>query len=234
MSKPVLLLTRPEDKSQAFFDGLTPDVTARATLIVSPLLDIVPTGEVPRLADAWGVVFTSAQAVRLAPEGQGRPAFCVGETTAETAAARGWEVRQVSATADDLLAELDGSQIGGPMVHLGGRHLRVDIARALRARGVEAISQTLYDQKLRPLSDAAQSALTGGAPVVAPLFSLRTATHLVAQAADLGRVHVAAISPAVASAVSDRNCAAVMTVARPTADEMRRSVEKLLSDGGLA
>ncbi|WP_172839560.1 uroporphyrinogen-III synthase [Sulfitobacter alexandrii] len=232
MSAPILLLTRPTESSTAFHASLAPEIAARAQVIVSPLLRIVGTGAPVDLAGIRGVILTSAQAVRFAPDGGDRPAYCVGEATAAAARARGWDVRQVSATAEELLAELP--RIEGLVIHLGGRHLRMDIAGALRDWGMDAVSVPLYDQELCPLSDEAQAALSGGSPVVAPLFSLRTASHLVAQAAELGHTHAVAISPAVSEVLPAGSFASVQTVPSPSAGEMRRAVEKLLSGSRLS
>lgn len=234
MTKPILLLTRPRQSSDRFHDGLSKAIAARAELIVSPLLEIVGTGAKLDLSGVWGAIFTSAHAVGFGPAGNGRAAFCVGETTQAAARARGWDIRQVSATAEDLLAEMDIVGIGGAVVHLAGRHLRMDIASVLRARGIAARAETVYDQKLLPLSTEAQLALVGTSPVIAPLFSPRSASHFVAQAADLTQVNVVAISPAVAEVLPICKCASVVTARRPTAQEMRRSVEKLLSGHRLA
>lgn len=234
MTKPILLLTRPKESSFCFFDSLGPEIAAKARLIVSPLLEIAGTGVQPDLSGVRGVIFTSANAVGFAPLGQGRAAFCVGERTQAAAEKRGWKVKKVSATAGDLLADLDMALIEGPVMHLAGRHLRMDIVSALRSRGVMATCATVYDQKLLPLSDEAQSAMAGTAPVIAPLFSPRSASHFVEQAGDLARVHAVVISPAVAAVLPEGACASIQVAQQPTGLEMRRSVEKLLADCRLA
>lgn len=234
MTKPILLLTRPKESSFCFYHSLRPEIAAKARLIVSPLLEIVGTGANPDLSGIWGVIFTSAHAVGFAPLGQGRPAFCVGERTQAAAEKRDWKVKQVSATAKDLLAEMDMALLEGPLMHVSGRHQRMDVASALRARGIAATSATVYDQKLLQLNDEAQLALAGKAPVIAPLFSPRSASHFVEQAGDLSRVHAVVISAAVAGVLSAGSCASIGIARQPTGLEMRRSVEKLLSGGCLA
>ncbi|MCZ0960380.1 uroporphyrinogen-III synthase [Paracoccus benzoatiresistens] len=168
---PALLLTRPLADSQRFA-AMLPDWPA----VISPILRIVPVDHDSRpLQDAPGLVFTSAHAVASAGPGRGRLALCVGGHTARVAQAAGFDVREGNGFAEGLLPLIAAA--GVPLIHPHGRHL----ARELPVAGV-----VVYDQQPLPLSDDAQALLAGGAPVVLPLFSPRSA-RLVADAARAAR-----------------------------------------------
>ncbi|NOR29970.1 MAG: uroporphyrinogen-III synthase, partial [Sulfitobacter sp.] len=59
MSLPVLIMTRPAPDSVRFIDGIKPDVRAKLSVLISPLLEIVPTGAVVDMTRYRGVIFTS-------------------------------------------------------------------------------------------------------------------------------------------------------------------------------
>ena len=86
MPQPRLLLTRPHPGAAQFLDRLSPAL--RDGAVISPLIEIAPTGVGVDLAPFAGVIFTSANGVAHAPKGDGRPAFCVGPQTTAAAANR--------------------------------------------------------------------------------------------------------------------------------------------------
>ena len=234
MTKRILLLTRPKQSAIGFAQGLRADRLENTRVVFSPLLKIVPTGADPALESDTSVIFTSSFGVGFAPPGEGRSAYCVGETTNAAAAARGWDVKHVSVTAEHLIADLDLSQVKEPLVHLAGRHVRGDIAQKLKKIGMNAILVTLYDQQLVPLNAEAQDVLKGEYPVIVPLFSPRTASHFIGEAKEISQVHFVAMSQAVVEALGNRTGKSLTIAQAPTALEMRCCVEKLLSKGALA
>ncbi|WP_374302651.1 uroporphyrinogen-III synthase [Paracoccus sp. (in: a-proteobacteria)] len=205
---PALLLTRPLADSRRFA-AMLPDWRA----VLSPILRIVAVDHDGRqLRDAPGLVFTSAHAVGSAGPGRGRLALCVGGHTARVARAAGFDVREGNGFAEGLLPMIEAA--GVPLVHPHGRHL----ARVLPVPGV-----VVYDQQAVPLTLEAQALLAGGAPVVLPLFSPRSA-RLVADAAHGARapLWLVAISdaamaawhgPAAGRRVADSPDAAAMAAA---------------------
>ncbi|WP_295048177.1 uroporphyrinogen-III synthase [uncultured Paracoccus sp.] len=166
-TRPVLLLTRPQADSQRFA-AMLPDWRA----VIAPILRIVPMPhDAARLAQAQGLVFTSAHAVASAGPGRGRLALCVGGHTAQAARAAGFDVRTGNGFAEGLLPLIAAA--GVPLVHPHGRHL----AKRLPVPGM-----VVYDQQAVLLTTEAQALLAGDGPVVLPLFSPRSA-RLVAEAA---------------------------------------------------
>ncbi|SNR23287.1 uroporphyrinogen-III synthase [Paracoccus sediminis] len=202
---PILLLTRPRPDSRRFA-AMLPDWRA----VIAPVLRIVAVDhDRARLRDAAGLVFTSAHAVGFAGPGRGRLALCVGGHTAQAARAAGFDVRQGNGFAEGLLPLIADAPV--PLIHPHGCHL----ARELPVPGM-----VVYDQQPVPLTAQARDVLAGGAPVVLPLFSPRSA-RLVSDAVRGARAPLwpvaisdAALSrwsaPAVGRAVADAPDAAAM------------------------
>lgn len=183
--RPILLLTRPGDDSERTAARIGADV------IVAPILQIVPVDhDGAALAQAPGLVFTSAHAVASAGPGRGRPAICVGERTGQVARDAGFAVIQGAGTADSLVPLIAASPV--PLVHPHGRHL----AQRLAVPGV-----VVYDQRPQPLTARARAALMGARPVVVPVYSPRSARLLAGMAAGArAPLWLVAISDAAAAA----------------------------------
>ncbi len=183
--RPILLLTRPGDDSERTAARIGADV------IVAPILQIVPVDhDGAALAQAPGLVFTSAHAVASAGRGRGRPAICVGERTGQVARDAGFAVIQGAGTADSLVPLIAASPV--PLVHPHGRHL----AQRLAVPGV-----VVYDQRPQPLTARARAALMGVRPVVVPVYSPRSARLLAGMAAGArAPLWLVAISDAAAAA----------------------------------
>lgn len=183
--RPILLMTRPGDDSERTAARIGADV------IVAPILQIVPVDhDGAALAQAPGLVFTSAHAVASAGPGRGRPAICVGERTGQVARDAGFAVIQGAGTADSLVPLIAASPV--PLVHPHGRHL----AQRLAVPGI-----VVYDQRPQPLTARARAALMGARPVVVPVYSPRSARLLGGMAAGArAPLWLVAISDAAAAA----------------------------------
>lgn len=226
MIPPTLLLTRPVASAQAFQALLDPGAVSKVKVVISPLLEIVATGRVPQIGPTQGVIFTSANGVLNAPVGAGRTAFCVGVQTTEQARKRGWHAATVGETAQELIQALTSQPPDTPLLHLAGVHTRGDIAQTLSARGITTTHHALYDQVLVPLSDVARAALRG--PCIIPVFSPRSAEHLVNQAAgQLGQAHLLALSSTVAVPFRGESIANLFILPAPRTIYMCKEVEKL-------
>lgn len=194
-TRPPVLLTRPEPESLRFA------VCLGVPTLISPLLRIERRrGPVPA-ADA--LLLTSGHGVAAWVEAGGArsiPAWCVGPRTAAAARAAGLDVR---ATAADAVALADiVPDDAPPLLHARGAHTRGGLAGRLRARGLRVAEAVVYDAVAVPLTEEARRAARAG-PVVAPVFSPRTAC-LLAEAwpeGALGHLHAVALSPAVARAL---------------------------------
>lgn len=197
MRAPPVLLTRPIADSDRFADALR--VAGVAEVVIAPLMRIEFAGTVP--VGIEGLILTSANAVAAYVEAGGQaglPAWVVGPRTAALARNAGLEVRAVASRAEALIDLIPDD--APPLWHLSGDVVRGDIVGALRARGQDADRRSLYRQVPCPLSPDARAILRAG-PVVAPVFSPRSAVLLSEACADLTcDLRLVALSAAVAEA----------------------------------
>ncbi len=194
---PCLLLTRPEPQNRLF--GLRCRLAEAWTgpILFAPILSIrhlpAPSlvGRIP--------VFTSQNAVLAVGQGSG-PAWAVGAQTAAVARNAGFDCRAAEGDVAALTERLLADAPDRPLVHLRGRHVAGDLAGYLRAAGLTVDEAIVYDQQTAPLTDAAIRRLGQGDPVVAPLFSPRSARIMGAQVPRGAAIRALALSPAVAEA----------------------------------
>ncbi|MEQ6249585.1 uroporphyrinogen-III synthase [Sulfitobacter sp. HNIBRBA3233] len=195
-------------------------------LLIAPLMRIDPVGPPPAVAEGQGAVFTSVQGVYHAPQGAGRPAWCVGQATTRVAVAAGWRAVQAGETAEQLIATLLASPPDRPLQHICGEHQRGDIAENLATAGLNIRRTVAYRQTLLRLGDAARAAL--GGPAIVPLFSPRTALQFAQQAPEnLANVHIVALSDAVAENLGNLRAAELLVTQAPTGASMLKTVEML-------
>ena len=220
---PVLLLTRPEPASRRFAAEAAP---LGLPVVIAPVLRIAPVAhDAARLAQARGLVFTSAHAVPAAvaagAAGQGRPAICVGPATAEAARAAGFDVTEGPGDALRMLPLL--AELGEGWLHPHGAH----VAKRLPVPGM-----VVYDQLPQPLTEAALKALAGRGPVILPLFSPRSARLLSAEAGQArAPLWLVPISPA---AGAEWRAAQARLAVAPTPDAagILRAIATLLDCAG--
>lgn len=204
-----LILTRPAAQSSAFAAEIARALPGRfAPVLVSPLLEVAPTGAPVDLAGVQALLFTSANGVEAFAEAtrdRTLPALCVGEMTAAAARASGFAARSANgdvAALADLAAEA-WRPGRGDLLHVRGRHAAGDLLGALAGRGIPARAVELYDQRPQPLAPEALGLLASGAPAVVPLFSPRTARIFAREVAalDLSAVTVVGLSDAAVAPV---------------------------------
>ena len=226
--KPVLLMTRPLPSAHRFVDLLDETARGRVAIIFSPVLEIAPLEVDIRIPRGTHVIFTSVNGVDNAPDGQGRPACCVGPLTTRQAQKRGWHAEMVGRQAGELIETLARRRLAVPLLHLTGVHQRGDIVGELRGRGLTVDRLAIYDQRPVPLSADAFSALSGPLPVFLPVFSPRSASQLAPSLMTSRDVSVIAISEAAAEPLHSAPLAQVLVAAEPTGEAMRESLEKAI------
>ncbi len=220
--KPVLLLTRPLNQSKA----LLRELGVEGPCVISPVMEILRTGETVDLAGYGGVIVTSANAVRHGPPLAGICVYCVGKRTSEAVERAGGVVRLVAKDADDLVARL---QAHGPLLHLRGAYARGNIAERLCAAGVETREALVYRQEPRALSGEAIALIEGGGAVVLPLYSPRSAQLVGEQVSRVGPgVRAIAMSDAVADSWREASGAEAAVIPSPTAIGMRAAILAVL------
>jgi len=180
------------------------------------------------------LAFTSENGVAVAAPhlgGTGRRAWCVGDRTAAAARAAGFAAASAGGDAAALAALIGRARPAGEIVHLSGRHQRGDLVARLARAGLRARRVVVYDQVARPLPQPARAALAGGAPVLVPLFSPRSAALLSDAVAPGVRAPllVAALSPAVAAAWDGPGQGALAVAERPEAEALLAAMGRLLA-----
>lgn len=201
---PVLLLTRPPEQSARFAQALLAEHPG-LRVVISPLL--VPRYLSPSLPDrAFSALIltseTGAEAARrIAAEGRALPkaAFCVSDRTTEAAQAAGFEATSAEGNAEALLKLILARKPAPPLLHLHGREVRGGLAERLNSAGIETVAAIAYEQNLQRLTPEAEALLRAGEPVLAPVFSPRSAQALADECARIGAralLTIAAISPA--------------------------------------
>ena len=213
---PTILLTRPEAAARRFAAGLGP---GGPPVVIAPLLRIVGVAhDAARLAQARGLVLTSAHAVPWAGPGRGRPAICVGPATARAARAAGFDVTEGPGDAAGMMPMLEG--LGPGWLHPHGAH----VARELPVPGM-----VVYDQQAQAPTPQALKLLAGAGPVILPLFSPRTARLAAAMARDArAPLWVAPISAAGAAAF-DAPSARQALAPTPDGAGIRAALARLLA-----
>lgn len=214
-----VLLTRPEAASREFAGRLN-RAAPGIRVVVSPLLEIEYVGSDPPDADA--LVFTSPNAPPRAGPGRGRTAYCVGDATAAAARDAGYAAVPLGGNADGLVAELLRLRPEGRLLHARGAHARGAVAERLSGAGLRVEERIVYEQVGRPLSDEGRAALS--LPIVAPLFSPRSAERFAPHVETACDPRIVAMSGAVADAVGGRFRHLVDIVESPTVEAMLKGV----------
>lgn len=233
MDKPTvtLLMTRPRAASERFVATLTAQLRAKLDICYSPLIDIKPVSQPIEFGDATGILFTSAHGVATAAAMDQRrdlPCFCVGQATTSAAQNTGWVAQCVGETADQMVAWALQAE-PHRFLHLCGRHTRGDIAKKLTSAGIPTRAQVIYDQKLLALNEPALTRLQASSPVIAPIFSPRSARQFADQRVGRAPIYVVALSDAVAEPIRTTGIGTLYVVDHPTAEAMRLEVEKLMN-----
>lgn len=179
---PTLLITRPAADARRLADDLAAQ-GVQPSVIIAPVLDIVPVAFEAPDADIDLLILTSRHAAPAAQTYAPVSVVCVGEATARVAREAGLLVRAVFPDADTLVADLVAAAMtyaGRRMLHLHGRHTRGRIAERLNSAEIETMEAVVYEQ--HPCNwDAQQTRDILAAPaLIIPLYSPRSA-RLVAE-----------------------------------------------------
>lgn len=232
-SAPVLV-TRPLAEAAAFARALTARFGARVRPVVAPL--IAPrfmTPEIPAHHYA-AVAFTSAQAVEGAVRlgiHLPRLAWCVGRKTAAVATAAGFDARSADGDVQALVRAILDSPPDGRILYLRGVDTHGNLLDKLNSSGINSDEAIVYQQVPQPLSSEALALLSTDVDLIVPLFSPRTAALFRSSFSPSARarLHLAAMSAAVAEQVADLPLSSQVVARQPDADSMLDAVETLLA-----
>ncbi len=154
------------------------------------MTEIVPSSNtVPLPADTGGLVFTSRNAVRIFAASNARrdlTAWCVGNRTADTAHAAGFErVQNAQGDVIALVALIASASVSGGLVYLRASDVSADLAGLLAARGVSLHSQVIYRAEPGdPAPDDITALLRAGSIGTVAVWSRRAATLLAGHFAE--------------------------------------------------
>ena len=240
-----VLITRPEREATTLAAALA---ERGHVPVIAPLfrLEILrpPADFAATLAASQAVLLTSANGARALAEAsdqRGRPILAVGDTTASTAEGLGFSSVQSAAGDGAALAEQARRQLdpaSGPLLHVSGVDVALDLADALKPAGFEVKRFALYDAREEAeLPDSARAALQARALDVATFFSPRASEHfarLVQEAGlagSLADVTAIAISPGALQPLSALPFKATVAAARPTRQSVLDEIDRLAAAG---
>ncbi|MBL9073703.1 uroporphyrinogen-III synthase [Tabrizicola sp.] len=227
-------MTRARADGEAFAAALTARFGGKVRPVVAPL--IAPRFLTPVIPDRdyAAVVFTSAQAVEAARRlGISLPslAWCVGRKTAAAASASGFHARSADGDAKTLADAILKNPPDGRILYLHGVDIRGNLLEKLEFAGIDIDVAIVYAQEPRPLAAEALALVTTPHDLIVPLFSPRSADLFRAALPPdtAARLHLAAMSTAVADALAGLPRAALAIARHPDAPAMLEAVESLLA-----
>lgn len=230
---PLILITRPREGAEAFAADLEEELGPDAQICIAPLLRIEFLPDLPDLAPYRTLIFTSAHAVESFAKVTSRRDFAchaVGAATGKIAADHGFSPIVGPGTGKELAQQIRNASADAPCLYLRGDHIAFDMAKHLNAAGTETHEAVVYRQVPCALSQEALTRIDMSDPILAPVFSPRSAQLLLDALPKGASLHVAAISDAVAGAVPRERTAQIRVAARPDKAAMLACVAKLWSD----
>ena len=222
-----VLLTRPEAQSRAFANALRNRFGAALEIVESPLLEIRFLQPDVAFEAYDGVVFTSQNGVAAAKHlglPKGIKAYCVGDRTAEAAAALGCDVTSASGDVDALGTLISDAPLDQRFLHLRGRH-----AAGTLPENVTPV--VAYEQVALALNGEARRLLSDGKQVAVPLFSPRTAALFQAglESGWGSSVYAFCISKNAAFPLDQGRLHAIQVCSQPTAEAMIVAIADVLT-----
>jgi uroporphyrinogen-III synthase len=233
------LITRPDDDAEPLAAAL---IARGITVVREPLLAVKPVADATvDLEGVQALLFTSANGVRaFANLSQRRdlPVFAVGDNTARTARATGFDNVESAAGAVDDLARLVARRLDskrGALFHAAGSAMAGDLAGLLNAKGFELRRVMLYSaDQAAALTDDAKGRLERGEIGLVLLFSPRTAETFVTLVRDAGdaamhgieQATALCLSPAVEKAAQGLPWRSILTAEKADLPSMLRLVDQ--------
>lgn len=238
-----LLLTRPDPGPDG--DDLEAALTASGHGVArAPLLTITHTGTLPSFDGLQGLIATSSNGLRAVapfPEAALRlPLYAVGPATAALGRALGFQRVHEGAGDGRALAELIRAEVdpaAGPLLHLSGDKLAMDLAEALKAHGFDVRRTIVYRAEAATgLPPDAVEAIREGRFDGVILMSPRTARVYVALVAaagvaeEAGRLVHFCLSDAVARETMHLGPPRIAVAGAPNSQEMLALIARAASD----
>lgn len=231
--RPLILITRPREGAEAFAEDLRAALGLAADICVAPLLEIEHCADLPDLNPYGALIFTSVHAVASFADATPRRDFLcytVGEATAIAASENGFAPIIGPGTGKDLAAQILKNAPDPPCLYLHGDHVAFDIAEHLNSAGTETHDAIIYRQVPRPLPEDARNRISQADPVIAPVFSARSAQLLLDALPRDANLQIAAISNTAAAVVPAGRAVRIRVAASPDKSAMLSCVATLWSN----
>ena len=172
---PIVLITRPRLSADRFVAQLR-RVAGAFEAVICPAFEFEA---IPFDPPQFGAaIFTSREGVAHAPSGGGRTAWCVGDATAQAAAAAGYQPISAQGSAEDLVAMILARRPDDRLLHIRGEIVRADITTQLKNGGLVCDEVVAYRKAIGGPSKLAITALQSGIKGILPLFSAETVSIL--------------------------------------------------------
>lgn len=217
LENPHLVMTRPLEQSVAFLASLRSQAGPFRE-IISPAFELMPLSQ-PQ-DDFEAVIFTSQAAVRFAPKGAGRRAWCVGARTALSAKAKGYSAISADGGANELIALILSEKPEVALVHMRGEKSHGNVTGELLSKGLRVREQVIYKKQKMPPSTQLLDDSVGLDKAILPLFSAETVSIINGWQLKWPACYAVAISPAVAAEIRTPMRAEITIAARPNHEAM--------------
>ena len=178
ISRPIVLLTRPQAGSERFAESLRKMFGDAIDIVIAPLqriewIDLQDLTIVPK-----ALIFTSQNGVFGWNRDEKHPhcdAYCVGPQTTALAQEFGLNAIDCGGDAEAVTETVLAERTVGPVVHYRGEHGIGSIAEYLNRAGIETIERVCYRQVVEEPDEIFALVFNSERPVIAPLFSPRSA-----------------------------------------------------------
>ena len=223
---PIVLVTRPKTDAQRFVDVLRA-ISGPFIAINSPAFENETlSAEIPEFNIA---IFTSQTGVVHAPIGNGRPAFCVGDATANAALDAGYVPVSAGGSADDLVALILRQRPDDALLHIRGETTHGDVAKRLNEMGMHCQEMVAYRKAVMGPSQTAREATSEKQMIIVPLFSAQTLSILKKWALRLDGCTIVAISGSVADASVTLSPLNIIIAETPDFRSMSQATARLIA-----
>jgi len=236
-----VMLTRPRADSER----LAKELQARGNaVVIEPMLNIVPQGELPPLDDVTALIVTSANGIRAFAavcDNRDLKVYAVGDATALAATEVGFaSVESAEGDAVTLEAHLTAriKPASGWLLHIQGRDVTGDLDKSLISKGYNVRSAVLYRaETASEFSEEVCNLLASRKIDVILFFSPRTAKTFVRLVREAGladrcdTIFAICLSAAVAEAGSALIWSGVHIAATPDRAAMLRLCDAVQGSG---
>jgi uroporphyrinogen-III synthase len=223
---PTILITRPAADADRFLAMLR----AEAGSFEASICPAFGFEEIPLNAPRFdAAVFTSRAGVSFAPAGEGRTAYCVGDSTAQMAQDAGYTCASANGSAEELVALILEQSPAGSLHHIRGEISRGNITERLVAQGINCTAVIAYRKVPHAPRANITEALRGASNLIIPLFSAETVSIIASWGVTLEGHVVVAISAEVAEAAQALTPVETLVSEQPNMRGMAAATARLIA-----